>query len=873
MRIITSHLGADFDALGAMAGARLLEPAAKLVFAGSQEAAVRRFLTAEGVRLPEVRVRDLRRARLEAATVVDCSSARRLGEVGELILAAGCPVTVFDHHPEPEDPMPAVRRVSAPVASTCSVLAQELQRQGVNPDPLTASLMLLGVYEDTGGLTYQDTTPDDARVAAWLLERGARLEWVRRYVLRPLEPGQLALLNQLVEGAVEHVIGGVRVAIAVVHPGERVDEAAYVVHRWGEIFDVPVVVAILEVPPQLVIIARSTTSAVDAGKLLALFGGGGHATAAGARVRNRSAVEVTQEILAEISRMVSAAVTAATLATPYLHTCDANDTVEQVKEQLVRLRINAIPVERDGELVGVVTRQVLDHALAQGLHGRAVTTVMRPHVPIITASATVEEVERAFMEEQARLLVVRLPDGFGAITRMDLFRRLYQRQLDEGGRVDRRVAGARLVTHNVEHRLRRSLPAGLEEVLKVVGEVAGELGMRAYLVGGAVRDALLGRPLEDCDVVVEGNGLMVAGALVERLGGRYHPHEPFLTAAVQLPDGVRIDVATARTEFYRTPAALPEVVSSALRQDLYRRDFTINAMAIALERGRFGEMLDYFGGQKDLHRRQIRVLHSLSFLDDPTRAIRAVRFAVRLGFEIAAETRHLVRVALEERAFTRLSAGRLRDELQDLLNEPNVTAALEELEQLGVLADLLPGVRWSVSLRRLLHELEALLTWASLEGVYVGPRWHAVLAALACRAGEEGGQEMARRLSLSGEPARLATTARAEVEGLLAAATRPRARPSELLAAVERARSVLALVAMASGSEEARARLHRALTLAHRGVLPISGADLVAAGVRPGPALGEALRRTRAALVDGEIRTEEALDFALTTLAGGGARK
>ncbi len=865
MRIVTSHLGADFDALGAMAGARLLDPAARLVFAGSQEAAVRRFLTAERVHLPEVRLRDLRRARIESAIVVDCSTARRLGEVGELILASGCPVTVIDHHPLPGDPIPAAERLTAAVASTCTVLVGELQLRGVSPDPLTSSLMLLGVYEDTGGLTYQDTTAADARAAAWLLEHGGRLEWVRRYVLRPLEPEQLDLLNRLVEGAVEHVIGGVRVAITVVRPDERVEEASYVVHRWAEIFDVPIVLAILEVPPQLVVIARSTTSLVDAGHLLASLGGGGHATAAGARVRDRSAVEVAQELLAEITRMISTAMTAASIATPYLHTCDAADSVERAKDRMLRLRINAMPVERDGALIGMVTRQVLDQALAQGLREKAVTTVMRPHVPRIPGSATVEEVERAFMEEQTRLLVVELPDGYGAITRMDLFRRLYQRQLDEGGRVDRRVAGSRLIVHNVEHRLRRGLPAGLQKPLEVLGEVSNELGMRAFLVGGAVRDALLGRPLEDCDVVVEGNGLMVAGALVERLGGRYHPHEPFLTAAVQLPGGVRIDVATARTEFYRTPASLPEVVSSALRQDLYRRDFTINAMAIALDRGRFGELLDYFGGQKDLQRRQIRVLHSLSFLDDPTRAIRAVRFAVRLGFEIAAETRHLVRVAVEENVFARLSSGRLRDELQALLSEGNVTAALGELDRLGVLEEVFPGVRWNVTTRRLLHELEALLIWATLEGVYVGPRWHAFLATLAFRIGEEGSKDLVSRLSLSGELARIVLSARAEVEGLLATASRARARISDVLAAVERTPSVLALVAMATAGEEARSRLHRVLSLVRRDPLPIGGADLVAAGVPPGPAVGEALRRTRAALVDGEIQPEQALAFALAT--------
>ena len=286
MRIITTHLGADFDAFGAAAGGLLLAPGARIAFPGSQEAAVRRFVAAEKIRLPEIRVRELRRAKLEGALVVDCSSWRRLGEVGELIAAAGCPVEIIDHHPEPQDLIAGATVASAPVASTCTVLVGLFRERGLTPDPLTASLLLMGIYEDTGGLTYADTTAADLEAAAWVLERGARLDWVRRYVLRPLEPEQLTLLNHLVEGAVEHHLGGVRVVITVARPADQVEEAAYVVHRYAEIFDLPVVVAILEAPPQLVVIARSTHPALDAGRLLGPLGGGGHATAAAAQARD-----------------------------------------------------------------------------------------------------------------------------------------------------------------------------------------------------------------------------------------------------------------------------------------------------------------------------------------------------------------------------------------------------------------------------------------------------------------------------------------------------------------------------------------------------------------------------------------------------------
>ncbi len=866
MRIVTTHLGADFDALGAMAGAALLDPGASLVFPGSQETAVRRFLAAERVHLPEVRLRDLRRSRLDGALVVDCSSLRRLGEVGELIMAAGCPVRIIDHHPEPDDPIPGAELVTAPVASTCTVMADELRRREVAVDPVTASLLLLGIYEDTGGLTFADTTAADMRAAAAMLEAGARLEWVRRYALRPLEPEQLQLLNQLVEGALEHRVGAVKVVITVARPDERIDEAAYVVHRYAEIFDLQVVVAILEMPPQLVVIARSSAPSVDAGRLLASIGGGGHGTAAAARVRDRTAVEIAERLLAEVNAMINAGLTAAALATPYLHACPQELTVAEAKDRLVRLKINAMPVRRNGRLTGVVTRQVLDNAIAHGMGSRTVTTVMRPGVPEVGPDASVEEVERLFMETQSRLVVVKLARGWGVITRMDLFRRLYQRQLDEGRRVDRRVSGTRTVVHDVGHRLRRGLTPRMLEILAEAGDVAEGLGMRAYLVGGAVRDVLLGRAVEDVDIVVEGNGVAVAEGLVARRGGRSHPHEPFLTAAVRLDDGTTLDVATARTEFYRSPAALPEVESSAIRLDLYRRDFTINAMAIALHGARLGDLVDFFGGQRDVERRQIRVLHSLSFLDDPTRAIRAVRFATRLSFEIAAETRQLIRVAVREGVFDRLSGARLREELALLLDEPHAVGAVAELDRLGLLATVLPGVRWSASMRRTLQELDAMLTWAELEGIAFGRRWMAFVTALAARAGEGVGRRLAARLALSGRAAATVRSAHEKVERIMAVAVSSRGRPSEVVAAVEQSEPVVRLVAMAAAPAAARRVLHRAITEWMRMRMPVTGADLVAAGAEPGPALGEALRRTRAALLDGVVEPERALEHALAVV-------
>jgi tRNA nucleotidyltransferase (CCA-adding enzyme) len=866
VRIITTHLGADFDALGAMAGLLLLDPEARVVFSGSQEAGVRRFLQQERLSLPELRLKELRRAPLAKAWVADCSSLRRLGEVGQLIHQAQCPVTVVDHHPLPEDPIPGAQWLELPAGgagATCTVVSWHLQQQGLTPDPQTASLLLLGIYEDTGGLTYGETRATDAQAVAWLLRCGARLDWVRRYVLRPLEPGQLELLNSLVAGAVEHRLQGVRVVVTVARPSEQVEEAAYVVHRYAEIFELPVVVALLEVPPQLVIIVRSSHPRLHAGELLAPWGGGGHATAAAARLRHTSAVEVAEKLLAAVEKQLGAGPVAGDLASSTLFSVEAETTVQQAKERLLRLRINAMPVLRQGEPIGLVTRQLLDNALAHHLGDRPVTAVMRPSVWVLPASTPLEELQRLFVEEREKLVLIRRPGGFGVITRMDLFRRLYERQSRQATQVSHRLAAGKPTVLNVLPRLRRHLGEEKFALLQRLGQKAQELGMYAYLVGGTVRDLLLGRPNEDLDVVVEGNGLELARAVAAQEQVKVHVHEPFLTAVLLFPTGLRVDVATARTEFYPSPAALPEVERSALRHDLYRRDFTINAMAVALNPENCGQLVDFFGGQRDMEQRLIRVLHSLSFIEDPTRVVRAVRFATRLGFSLAPDTERLAKVAVEEGVFARLSGERLRDEIFALLSEEHPAEGLLELDRLGLSRACFPELAWTRTTAKLLRQVEGLLLWASLEGVWDGPPPLLFLAALALSGGEQAGQLLAQRLALGGEQAQVVAGAREGVEKLLGLVAHA-FRPSQLVEALERSQPVWWLLALALATPSQRRLLRQALTNWLRQPLPVRGAQLVAQGIPPGPWIGKALRRTRLALLDGEVSAEEALDFALS---------
>jgi tRNA nucleotidyltransferase (CCA-adding enzyme) len=403
----------------------------------------------------------------------------------------------------------------------------------------------------------------------------------------------------------------------------------------------------------------------------------------------------------------------------------------------------------------------------------------------------------------------------------------------------------------------RSLPAALTSRIATIAAVSRESGIPAFLVGGFVRDLLLARDDRDLDVVVEGDGIAFAHRLAAAVSGRVKVHGAFLTATVVDREGFPIDVATARREVYRTPAALPEVAASTLEEDLYRRDVTVNTLALRLGPEPGCELIDPFGGGRDLEAKTLRVLHADSFRDDPTRILRAVRLEQRLGFRIAPETLGLIAEALAAGAFDRLSGSRLKAELAKLLGDPVAVQGIARLAELGVLRAIDPRLEMDDGTAERLHRLHkpAAATWRLVLMALVADWEERDLARLADRlllAGEE------RRL-LTGFPPRLAA-ARAVLSGEPA--------PHQVAEALASLSGEEILLLTAEADEAVRAWVRRYLEELRPLTLAVQGADLVAAGIPPGPRIGEALRATRAARLDGRIAAAQELPYALAFLAG-----
>ncbi|HZF08942.1 MAG TPA: CBS domain-containing protein [Thermoanaerobaculia bacterium] len=549
--------------------------------------------------------------------------------------------------------------------------------------------------------------------------------------------------------------------------------------------------------------------------------------------------------------------------------------VEEAKLQLNARKINAAPVTGiggdEGRVVGAVTRRLLDGALQHGLGSRPVETVMEAELEWVDPQAPAEEVGERMLSRHPRFILVgdrQSGRPLGIVTRMQVLRHLQKRVGELEARIDRRAARQPDRRVPVDDLLQR-LPTGVLSYLERIAAVSRRHGLPVYLVGGFVRDLLLGREDRDLDLVAEGDGPYFARLLADELGGRVRVHPAFLTAVVVDPEGFHIDVATARSEFYRAPAALPEVQTSALRQDLYRRDFTINALAIRLGPEETPELIDYFGGQKDLAAKTLRVLHSLSFLDDPTRALRAVRLSIRLGFQLAPETVRLLRVALDEGAFDRLSGSRLQAELALLLDDPELAVrGAERLAELGLLAVLHPGLAFDERGRRYLREVRGAHDWYRFQGLAQPPvaAWRLLLMALARDLSEASLAALADRLLLSGEDRRLLTGFPARLGAARFALRREGLDPHAAEAALAPLAGEELLLLLAEEDEAGRAWVRRDLTELRPLALSIRGADLVAAGVPPGPRIGQALTATRRARLDGRIAAADELGYALASL-------
>lgn len=688
MNLILTHEQADFDALAALFGASLLNGGLPVLPRRINRNG-RAFLILYGAEFPFVEPRDLPQAAVERVTLVDTQSLITLRGMGKHTA-----VRVVDHHPRRKGTPDDWDVTILDTGANTTYFVEALQERAESLSVIQSTLLLLGIYEDTGSLTYSRTTARDARAAAWLLEQGASLRIAAEYLNPPLSPDQREAYDLLVRNAETLDIHGQRVVLACGEMTSLTEEISTLAHKLRDLFDPAALFVLVRTAEGVRLVARSTTDQIDVAAIAAHFGGGGHDRAAAALVKTSAAGEqengpalepVRQTLLNLLPTHVRPSVTVTQLMSRRPRTLSADTPVAEAAKLMTRYGYEGFPVVTDGRVVGLLTRRAVDRALSHRLNLPAASLMDAGDVSV-RPEDSLQRLQTIMTESGWGQVPVTDKTGkvIGIVTRTDLLKTLAPRP-------------ARHARHQLTDRLQKSLPAPALDLIQQIAAAAAELRLPAYIVGGFVRDLLLGRPGADFDIVIEGNAITLARALAEKHGGRVTSHARFGTAKWNLETPAPgqpafLDLISARQEYYESPTALPTVERGSIKLDLHRRDFTINTLALRLDGRHFGELHDYYGGQRDLERRLVRALHSLSFIDDPTRMLRAVRYEQRYGFSIEPRTLQLMDEAGP--LLSRLTHERLRHELDLILEEDQAASMLRRLADLGLLphihADLPP---------------------------------------------------------------------------------------------------------------------------------------------------------------------------------------
>lgn len=400
---------------------------------------------------------------------------------------------------------------------------------------------------------------------------------------------------------------------------------------------------------------------------------------------------------------------------------------------------------------------------------------------------------------------------------------------------------------NVGKEIRASLAAEMLSLVQAAGKLAAERGQKLYLVGGVVRDVFLKKPNLDLDLVLEGDAPSLARELARVAGGKVVAHAHFGTATFK-KDEFSLDLVTARSETYAKPGALPAVKPGKIEDDLFRRDFTINAMAASLEPARFGELVDPYGGKGDLDRRLVRILHKDSFRDDPTRIWRAIRYEQRLDFKLEQETERLLR--RDAALMGRVSGDRLRHELERILEEERPEKALRRADELGALHQLLPALEGNGWVARRFQEARKISAPGKTGSIVY-------LALLAWRLNNEDIEALIGRLRFGSQASRVLRDI-LKIKQTLSALAVERIKPGAICRLLEPHRQqTIAAASLAADSTLVRRRLKSYLADLRFVSPDLSGEDLKSMGVPQGKKLGALLRSLKEAKLDGIVRTKE----------------
>jgi len=863
MQVITTHLNADFDCLASMMAAKILYPQAHMVFPGSTERLVEIFLKEESHSLEFTRIKDIPLDQVRLLVVVDTHTAERIGVFSPLLDNSQVEVHIYDHHPDPQLDFKAGRKIIKKRGATTTILHEVLLEKNMSLTPEECTLMVLGIYQDTHSLVSVSTTPEDLTAAGDLIKRGADLNRVSSYMRQKLNSEQLDIFNGMVSSLENHLINGVEVSLTTASSDHFVRDLAYVVQNVMDLENLSAVFALIRLDKRIYLIARSSIPEVNVAELAQVFGGGGHESAASATIKELTLVQAKEKLLGNLESLVQPLSRIRDIMHAPAIVVDVDEPIQSVEKKLTLYNLNTLPVLSGEQPVGLITRQIVEKAIHHAMEKDRTEDLMISRFAVTTPDAYFKSVISLVIEEKQKLIPVVDPENrlIGVVSRGDLLRVLHNDMAQHAEPSRIQFLGKAGAQKSLKSLIKERLDKDVFRLLERIAQVGERWGISVYAVGGFVRDLLLNIPNQDIDIVVEGEGIPFAVCLAEEFGGRVKSHEKFGTSVVIFPDGYRIDVATARMEYYKRPGALPTVEKSSVKSDLFRRDFTINCMAVKLTGSNAFCLIDFFNGERDLKNREIQVLHSLSFIEDPCRLFRAIRFEQRFGFEMGKQAESFMRTTIKKRLVDSLSGTRLFNEIKLLLKEKRPMNCIRRMQEFDLLQFVSPEMLKDRKDLETLERLESVFSWAGMITLPREPEiWCVYFLGLFYSLEEEAFLKATDRLQL---PTRMKNSLGQDrttcSESLKRLKSQNEWEPKEIYHTFANLsiEAVIFLIALSSSD-----RLNQYVNIYFaqyqgKSEPSLTGDDLVEMGIEPGPVFQSVFNALREARVMGRVNTRE----------------
>ncbi|MFH0839179.1 MAG: CBS domain-containing protein [Candidatus Omnitrophota bacterium] len=869
MDLIITHSNLDFDGLSSLVAAKKLYPKARIVLPSSMEKSVREFMLFYGDELGSIRESECALEGIDKLIIVETRFKSRLGKFSELADNPKIEKHLYDHHPRTRYDIRGKEDVSKNVGSTTSILVELIRKRNINITPFEATVMSLGIYEDTGFFSFPTTTKLDLEMTGFLLSKGANINTIVHYLKHAIGEENLNILSALINSIRLYCINGIDIGIILFTYPKYIEDLGALANKIIDILDIEGLFIIAKTDSKVQFTARSRNPRLDVNKTMKHFEGGGHITAASAFIKEKNPENLKEKLLEILHKQLKPRLFASDIMNYPVKTVKLKEPLDKAKKIMETYDIQYLPVMEKDKVVGMISRREVAKAEKRGFLHSKVKGYMKPRLISIKPDVPLHEIRTIMLTSNlSSIAVIKEDELVGIVSRSDLLKDTFK---------DAKLSSSEVLkipvsSLNIKDKLLKKVPKVIMNRLKLIGMLSQKSNYHSFLVGGFVRDFLLGVKNFDLDIVVEADAIRFARLFADTVNGALVTYEKFGTATVIMKDKSKVDFATAREEYYEYPAALPTVEFGTIKQDLFRRDFTINAMAVRLNKENFGELLDFFGGLKDLKNRKVKVLHKISFIDDPTRIFRAVRFEQRYNFKIEPYTENLIKNAIELKMFERISKQRLREELILILSEDNPIKAIRRMAQLNEIRFIHPAIKFNKEMLGLLHSAHKVVGW--FESGYAKrklERWLIYFMVLINGLTKRQLDEVITKFVFKkGDSKRLVSTNACSEVGYKRLSTKTALKPSEIFKMLEDLsfETIAYIVTESHCNKKVLQRVASFLKAYNGTKLSITGKDLKALGLKPGPEFKTILKKVLYAKLDRNLKTKtEEFEFLTNMLS------